>query len=412
MNVLVTGANGQLGCWMRLAVSFSPAAASTSDGNYFSCGCSKNQFPSSSNAPAHAAGKAAAKLAAEPSFNYLFSDISELSAESREMLRKLGGKGVNLSTARLDVTDLAAVREMVRNERVDAIVNCAGFTNVDAAESQPEVAELLNAKAVENLAVAMKEVGGLLVHVSTDYVFGGQPCDRPIPEDFPTAPLGAYARSKLHGEEAILRVGCRHVILRTAWLFSEFGRNFVRTMLRLTAERPQVKVVDDQRGTPTYAADLAGVILAVLSAYAGSAASSTSDASAHAADIAASFDGTLSTDAGSASSFSGLTGESPNIYHFTNEGACTWYAFAREILRQAQDDRRQAQDGGRQVQDGRQQIQDGRVCEILPCRSEEFPSPVRRPAYSVLDKSKIKAALGLEIPEWQDGLRRCLASLL
>ena len=379
MNVLVTGANGQLGCWMRLAVSFSPAAASTSDGNYFSCGCSKNQFPSSSNAPAHAAGKAAAKLAALPSFNYLFSDISQLSPESIRMLQRLGGDAVCYLTSPLDITDLDAVRRKVRAQGVDAIVNCAGFTNVDAAESQPEVAELLNAKAVENLAVAMKEVGGLLVHVSTDYVFGGQPCDRPIPEDFPTAPLGAYARSKLHGEEAILRVGCRHVILRTAWLFSEFGRNFVRTMLRLTAERPQVKVVDDQRGTPTYAADLAGVILAVLSAYAGSAASLTSDA-------------------GSASSVSGLIGESPNIYHFTNEGACTWCAFAREILRQAQDDKRQAQDG--------------RVCEILPCRSEEFPSPVRRPAYSVLDKSKIKAALGLEIPEWQDALRRCLASLL
>ena len=167
-------------------------------------------------------------------------------------------------------------------------------------------------------------------------------------------------------------------------------------MLRLTAERPQVKVVDDQRGTPTYAADLAGVILAVLSAYAGSAASLTSDASAHAADTSASFDGTPS-------SFAGLTGESPfdastNIYNFTNEGACTWYEFACEILRQAQDDGRTAPDG--------------RACEILPCRSEEFPSPVRRPAYSVLDKSKITTALGLEIPEWQDALRRCLASLL
>ena len=411
MNVLVTGANGQLGCWMRLAV-----AAPSLAGQALSSAGPASSFAGSISSFAGLTGES----------NFLFSDISQLSPESIRMLQRLGGDAVCYLTSPLDITDLDAVRRKVRAQGVDAIVNCAGFTNVDAAESQPEVAELLNAKAVENLAVAMKEVGGLLVHVSTDYVFGGQPCDRPIPEDFPTAPLGAYARSKLHGEEAILRVGCRHVILRTAWLFSEFGRNFVRTMLRLTAERPQVKVVDDQRGTPTYAADLAGVILAVLSAYAGSAVSSTSDASARAADTSASFDGTPSSDAGSASSVSGLTGESPNIYHFTNEGACTWYAFAREILRQVQDDRRQVQDGGRQVQDdrrqvqdgkqqvqdGRQQIQDGRVCEILPCRSEEFPSPVRRPAYSVLDKSKIKAALGLEIPEWQDGLRRCLALLL
>ena len=363
MTVLVTGANGQLGCWLRL-------------------------------------------VAVEPGFRYLFSDISELSAESREMLRKLGGEGVDLSTVRLDVTDLSAIREMVKNEGVGAIVNCAAFTNVDAAESQPGAAELLNVKAPEYLAVAMREVSGLLVHVSTDYIFGGTPCDRPIPEDFPAAPLGVYGRTKWEGEEAIRQVGCRHVVLRTAWLFSEFGKNFVRTMLRLTAERPQVKVVNDQRGTPTYAADLAGVILQILSTIAEPAAASTSDenyfscgcsknqfpsssnAPAHAAD-SPSFAVPSSSFAVPSSSFAGLTGES-QTFNYTNAGECTWYDFACAI----------AEAAGRSG------------CEILPCRSEEFPSPVRRPAYSVLDKSRIQAALGLEIPAWQDGLRRCLASLV
>ncbi len=379
MTVLVTGANGQLGCWLRLAVAGSAAASLTAANNYFSCGCSKNQFPSSVNALALAAGEAAA----EPGFRFLFTDISDLSAESRGMLQKLGGEGVDLSTARLDVTDLAAVREMVKNEGVGAIVNCAGFTNVDAAESQPEAAELLNAKAPENLAVAMREVNGLLVHVSTDYVFGGTPCDSPIPEDFPPAPLGAYGWSKLHGEEAIRRVGCRSVILRTAWLFSEFGKNFVRTMLRLTAERPQLKVVDDQRGTPTYAADLAATILQILSVAASPAALSASDENYFSCGCSKNqFPSSVNAHA--------LAAGEAGVFNYTNAGECTWYEFACAIAEAA-----------------------GRTgCEILPCRSEEFPSPVRRPAYSVLDKSRIRAALGLEIPEWRDGLRRCLASLL
>ena len=360
MTVLVTGANGQLGCWLRLAVPSPSFAGSSPSFAGFSpsfAGLTGESPAPSSIAPALAAGEAAA----DPSSRFIFTDISELSPESREMLRKLGGEGVDLSTVRLDVTDLSAIREMVKNEGVGAIVNCAAFTNVDAAESQPGAAELLNVKAPEYLAIAMREVGGLLVHVSTDYIFGGTPCDRPIPEDFPAAPLGVYGRTKWEGEEAIRQVGCRHVILRTAWLFSEFGKNFVRTMLRLTAERPQVKVVNDQRGTPTYAADLAGVILQILSAAASP---------------------------GSSPSFAGLTGES-QTFNYTNAGECTWYEFACAI----------AEAAGRSG------------CEILPCRSEEFPSPVRRPAYSVLDKSRIQAALGLEIPDWRDGLRRCLASL-
>lgn len=336
------------------------------------------------NASAHAAREATA----EPGLRYIFTDIFDLSEESREMLQKLGGEGVDLSSVRLDVTDLSAVREMVKNEGVEAIVNCAAFTNVDAAESQPEAAALLNVKAPEYLAVAMQEVGGLLIHVSTDYIFGGEPCESPIPEDFPAAPLGVYGRTKWEGEEAIRRVGCRHVILRTAWLFSEFGKNFVRTMLRLTAERPQIKVVNDQRGTPTYAADLAGVILQILSAAASTSDGiyfscgcsknqipSSSNAHAHAADKQGSHT---------------VPDPECQVFNYTNAGECTWYEFACAIAGAA----------GRSG------------CEILPCRSEEFPSPVRRPAYSVLDKTKIKAALDLGIPEWQDGLRRCLASLV
>ncbi len=338
MTVLVTGANGQLGCWLRLAASGS-AAISTSDENYLSCGSSKNQFPSSSNAPARAA---------DPQIRYLFSDIAELSEESAETLRRLGGEGLDFSTVFLDITDLSAVRELVRRERVDVIVNCAAFTNVDAAESQPEIAELLNVTAPENLAIAMRESGGLLVHVSTDYIFGGEAYDGPIPEDRAAAPLGVYGRTKWEGEVAVRRTGCRHVILRSAWLFSEFGKNFVRTMLRLTAERPQIKVVDDQRGTPTYARDLASAIMVVLDK------------------------------------------PVPGVYHYTDEGECTWYEFACAIA----------------------ELAGHGSCEILPCRSDEYPSPVRRPAYSVLDKTKIRTAFGLKIPAWPDSLRRCLASLV
>ncbi len=305
MTVLVTGANGQLGCWLRLAASGS-------------------------------------------AFRFLFSDVVELSEESAETLRRLGGEGVDFSTVFLDITDLSAVRELVRRERVDAIVNCAAFTNVDAAESQPKVAELLNVTAPGNLALAMRESGGLLVHVSTDYIFGGEAYDGPISEDRAAAPLGVYGRTKWEGEEAVRRTGCRHVILRSAWLFSEFGKNFVRTMLRLTAERPQIKVVDDQRGTPTYARDLASAIMVVLDK------------------------------------------PVPGVYHYTDEGECTWYEFACAIA----------------------ELAGHGSCEILPCRSDEFPSPVRRPAYSVLDKTKIQATFGLTLPAWPDSLRKCLKNIL
>ena len=269
-------------------------------------------------------------------------------------LRPLLKDAVFTDIGELDITDLAAIRAMVAREGIDTIVNCAGYTNVEEAEDKPELAELLNAKAVENLAVAMKEVDGLLLHISTDYVFGGEVLNTPITETQKPAPQGVYAQSKLHGEEAIQRVGCRHIIIRTAWLFSEFGKNFVKTMLRLTAEKPSLKVVDDQRGTPTFASDLADVIVRLL------CHSERSEESISA------------------------------IYHFTNEGECTWYEFACAIA----------------------DLSGHTACDIQPCRSDEFPSKVHRPAYSVLDKSKIKGTLGISIPHWRDSLQRCLAGLI
>ena len=309
MKVLVTGANGQLGCSLKRSF------ANAQDDSHNDSSVILNEVKN---------------------LSVVYTDVEEL-----------------------DITDLAAIRKMVADEGIDVIVNCAGYTNVEGAEDNPDLAEKLNAEAVENLALAMKEVGGLLIHISTDYVYGGKPHHTPIPEDEMPAPQGVYALTKLHGEQAILRTGCRHVIIRTAWLYSEYGKNFVKTMLRLTAEKPSLKVVDDQRGTPTYAGDLAKVIVKVLGASALFFASEKSSPS------------------------------SANIYHYTNEGECTWYEFARTIAEYA-----------------------GHTsCDIQPCTSEEFPSKVHRPAYSVLDKSKIKSALGIEIPHWTDSLKICLKAL-
>lgn len=248
----------------------------------------------------------------------------------------------------LDITDLQAIRTLVAGEQIDCIVNCAAYTNVDAAEDNEALAELLNARAVENLARAMKEADGLLVHISTDYVFGKEPYNRPCREDQQGTPTGAYGRSKLHGEQAVLASGVRHIIIRTGWLYSEYGHNFVKTMLRLTAERPLLKVVFDQVGTPTYAGDLASAIQSILQA------------------------------------------PQTGIFHFSNEGVCSWYDFAKIIAAYAGHS----------------------ACDIQPCHSDEFPSKVRRPAYSVLDKTKIKATFGLRIPYWTDSLKVCLAHLM
>lgn len=281
MNILVTGANGQLGNEMRRLGAVSPN-------------------------------------------NYIFTDVAEL-----------------------DITDANAVIAAVKENAIGIIVNCAAYTNVDKAESDEATAELINSTAVRNLAVAMKEVGGTLFHVSTDYVFGLDG-NTPRTEDMPVNPLGVYGRTKLNGELAIKESGCKALIFRTAWLYSEFGNNFLKTMMRLTAEREQLNVVFDQAGTPTYAGDLALAIFSIIEA--------------------------------------GVYEGNEGIYHFSDEGVCSWYDFAVEIAAAAGNTN----------------------CRIIPCHSDEFPSPVTRPTYSVLDKTKIKNTFDIDIPHWRESMEYCI----
>lgn len=294
MNILVTGANGQLGNEMRIVTKGSKD-------------------------------------------KYIFTDVVE--TEGQE-------------TVILDITNLEAIRKIVKDYDVKVIVNCAAYTNVDKAETDLAFCELLNAKAPENLAVAMKEVGGLLVHVSTDYVFGGDPYNTPCKEDQKGTPTGVYGQTKLHGEQNIQKSGVDYLIFRTAWLYSEFGKNFVKTMMNLTATKPQLKVVFDQVGTPTYAFDLASVIFDIVENR----------------------------------KYQGNTG----IYHYSNEGVTSWYDFTKVIA----------------------EIAGNKDCVILPCHSEEFPSPVKRPAFSVLDKTKVKEVFGLNVPYWTDSLKKCMNNLM
>lgn len=299
MNILVTGANGQLGNEMRL-------------------------------------------IARGSGDNYVFTDVNQV-------------EGVE--TVHLDITDLYAVRKMVADKSVDVIVNCAAYTNVDAAESNESLAEKLNAEAPENLARAMKEVNGLLVQISTDYVFGKEPYNIPCTEEQQGTPTGVYGLTKLHGEQKIAAVGCKYVIIRTAWLYSEFGKNFCKTMMNLTATKPQLKVVFDQAGTPTYALDLAEAIKHVIADYAGEATDEQYSKS--------------------------------GIYHYSNEGVCSWYDFTKMIA----------------------EYNGTSACDVQPCHSNEFPTPVTRPAYSVLDKTKIKETFGIRIPYWTDSLKQCIKNL-
>ena len=265
-------------------------------------------------------------------------------------MRRLGAVSPNeyffTDIAELDITDKAAVAAFVAEHGIEIIVNCAAYTDVDRAEEDEPTAERINSDAVRNLAEAMKAVDGTLFHISTDYVFG---LDGNVPrtEDMPLDPLGAYGRTKLHGEQAIAASGCKHIIVRTAWLYSEHGHNFLKTMLRLTAERESLNVVFDQTGTPTYAGDLALALFSVIEG------------------------GTYEGNEG--------------VYPFSNEGVCSWYDFAREIATAT-----------------------GRDCKIVPCHSSEFPSKVARPPYSVLDKTKIKTTFGIEIPHWRDSMIYCL----
>lgn len=269
-------------------------------------------------------------------------------------MRRLGEVSPNTyiytDVAELDITNGDAVAAFVKENAVDIIVNCAAYTNVDKAESDEATAELINATAVENLAKAMKAVNGTLFHISTDYVFGNEG-NTPRTEDMPLNPLGVYGRTKLRGEQAVAAVGCKAIIIRTAWLYSEFGNNFLKTMLRLTAEREQLNVVFDQVGTPTYAGDLALAIFSIIEG-----------------DV-----------------YEGNEG----VYHFSNEGVCSWYDFATEIAIAA----------------------GNTACKVQPCHSSEFPSPVTRPAFSVLDKSKIKNTFGIEIPHWRDSMLYCIPKI-
>lgn len=249
---------------------------------------------------------------------------------------------------RLDITDQQAIADIVRENHVNVIVNCAAYTNVDKAETDPETANLLNNIAAGNLADAMKAVNGTLIHISTDYVFQG---DRNIPcrEDWPTEPLGVYGKTKLAGEKSIEATGCANIIIRTAWLYSPFGKNFVKTMRDLTSSRESLKVVFDQVGTPTYAGDLAEAICRIIET------------------------GQL---------------DKTGIYHFSNEGVCSWFDFAKAICAMS-----------------------GNTCDIRPCHSDEFPSPVARPHFSVLDKTRIKQTFGIRIPYWTDSLKRCIEEI-
>lgn len=299
MNILVTGANGQLGSEIRL-------------------------------------------IANDSDHKFLFTDVVEL-------------HGVD--TMILDITDIDALRKVVRDEHIDAIVNCAAYTNVEKAEEDQAFCELLNSQAPKNLAVVMKEVNGFLVHVSTDYVFGGDPYNTPCTENQKGTPTGVYGQTKLQGEQNIQTSGCDYVILRTAWLYSEFGRNFVKTMLNLTSTKEEISVVFDQTGTPTYAFDLATAIHTVLNDY---------------------------------SNRCGSPYVNNGIYHYSNEGVCSWFDFTKMIAEYAGNTK----------------------CNIKPCHSDEFPSKVKRPAYSVLDKTKIKNTFGITIPYWTDSLKKCLSSLI
>ncbi len=250
--------------------------------------------------------------------------------------------------AELDITDAEAVEKMIRENRVDVIVNCAAYTNVDKAEEEPAVAERLNALAVKNLAESAKRNDAVLIHISTDYVFGGTQNNTPCREDQPANPTGVYGKTKLQGEEAIKAVGCRYIIIRTAWLYSEFGKNFLKTMWNLTATKPELKVVFDQTGTPTYAYDLAKAIFEIIESR----------------------------------KYEGCGG----TYHYSNEGVCSWYDFTKMIA---------AYTGHN-------------ACRIYPCHSNEFPSKVVRPSYSVLDKTKFKDTFGIEVPYWTDSLKKCI----
>lgn len=331
MKILITGANGQLGNEMRIVTK-------------------------------------------ESADKYIFTDVVDASEESVAMLKRLAGDDIEYRSEHLDITNLDDIRAIVKREHIDAIVNCAAYTNVDAAEDNYDLAELLNAKAPENLAIAMKEVNGLLVHISTDYVFGGDPYNTPCKEDQKGTPTGVYGLTKLHGEQNIQATGVNYLIFRTAWLYSEFGGNFVKTMLNLTATKPQLKVVFDQVGTPTYARDLADAIIVAIEDY--------KQAWNHKHDT--------------------WNYAKTGIYHFSNEGVCSWYDFTKMIQHIALE---------LETSETSDTFGTHGACDVFPCHSEEFPSPVIRPAFSVLDKTKVKETFGIKVPYWIGSLKKCIKGI-
>lgn len=250
--------------------------------------------------------------------------------------------------AELDITDREATLRYVADNKVDVIVNCAAYTDVERAEEEEPKAHLLNATAVSYLAEAAKANDALLIHISTDYVFMGGCCGALTEESCPQ-PINAYGRTKLAGEEAVKASGCHYIILRTAWLYSKYGRNFVRTMLRLTAEKEAINVVDDQLGTPTYAGDLAAAIVRIISE----------------------------------------RNFRKGLYHYTNLGECSWWQFAVEIARLAGHNK----------------------CNVIPCTTAEYPTKARRPQSAVLDKSKFICTFNIVIPEWRESLKKCINEL-
>lgn len=294
MNILVTGANGQLGSELRLLVN-NPSVKD----------------------------------------NYIFSDIIS---------------NDDIATLLLDISDIAQVRKICTEQKIGVIINCAAYTNVDKAEDEPELADIVNHKAVANLATVAHEISATLFHVSTDYVFDG--CSSlPYIEESDTNPIGVYGETKLRGELAVKCSNCNYLIFRTSWLYSKFGKNFVKTISRLSAEKESLNVVFDQIGTPTYAKDLANVIFYIIE--------------------------------------NKLYENNNGVYHFSNEGVCSWYDFACDIVRLS-----------------------GNNCKVYPCHSDEFPSKVKRPHYSVLDKSKVKHIFAIEIPHWRESLTNYMSEVL
>ena len=324
MRILVTGANGQLGCSLMQRALETATTAGSADAAEEQC--------------------------------FLFTDISTGGSSS--------GSSSHFQVTPLDITDYAAVERFVAGNNIGIIINCAAYTNVEMAEEQREAAELLNATAPGQLARIAAAHNALLIHISTDYVFGREPYNTPCREEHQGTPTGVYGETKLMGEKRVLESGCKYVIVRTSWLYSATGKNFVKSILNLTSTKSEIKVVFDQVGTPTYAGDLAEAILAIVKDYTEEMGRSGSKEKSY-------------TKSG--------------LYHFSNEGVCSWYDFAVAIAELSGTAQR---------------------CGILPCLSSQFPSKVVRPSYSVLDKSKIKRTFGLSIPHWHQSLRKCLKELL